>query len=53
METPTLIFLTFLLSAIPGIYLATKKYFLIFHNRKYDLFIIKLIYCVPAMVVWT
>jgi len=42
-----------LISTLPGIYLATKKYFLVFTNRKYNLFGIRLIYCVPAMAAWT
>ena len=41
--------LYFLLSTLPGIYLATKKYFMVIPNPKYNRFIIKLLYCVPAL----
>ena len=39
----------FLISTIPGIYLATKKYFLVIPNPKYNRFIVKLPYCVPVL----
>ncbi|MCL2142030.1 MAG: hypothetical protein FWH46_04050, partial [Methanimicrococcus sp.] len=44
-----LILFYFLISAIPGIYLATKKYFLVILNPKYNRFIIRLLYCVPSL----
>ena len=39
----------FLLSTLPGIYLATKKYFMVIPNPKYNRFVIKLLYCVPFL----
>ena len=48
-----LILFYFLISTLPGIYLATKKYFLIIPNPKYNRFTVKLIYCVPALTSMT
>jgi len=43
------IILFFLFSIVPGIYLASKKYFLVVPNPKYNRFAFKLIYCIPAL----
>jgi len=42
-----------LISTIPGIYLAAQKYFLIIPNPKYNLFAVKLFYCVPSLMLPT
>jgi hypothetical protein len=38
-----------LFSTIPGIYLASKKYFYVIPNQKYNIFLFKLIFSVPAL----
>jgi len=53
MDSGYLIGFYILISTLPGIFLATKKYFLIIQNPKYNRFIIKLFYFVPSMTVFT
>ena len=47
-----LILFYFLISAIPGIYLATKKYFFVIPNEKYNTFFVRLIFSVPALTIY-
>jgi len=53
MEPGYLIGFYILISTLPGIYLATKKYFMIVQNQKYNRFIIKLFYFVPSITTFT
>ncbi|MCL2863779.1 MAG: hypothetical protein FWE54_06885 [Methanimicrococcus sp.] len=53
MDYSYIIELYFLVSTLPGIYLATKKYFFVIQNPKYNRFIIKLLFCIPTLTVIT
>ena len=44
-----LILFYFLFSTIFGIYMATKKYFIVIPNEKYNIFLVKLIFFVPTL----
>jgi len=50
MDDFSMVLLSVLISTIPGIYLATKKHFLIIPNPKYDLFAVRLFYCVLSLI---
>jgi hypothetical protein len=47
-----LILFYFLISTIPGVYLATKKYFFVIPNEKYNIFFVRLIFSVPALTIF-
>ena len=49
----TEILICFLLSAIPGLYAASRRYFIIIANPKHDSFLLRAAYAVPPLSMWS